>query len=193
MMPDSIPDQPNSPSPDKLQGFIANLPGMACQIKLLEGGTITFPYASEGCSALLGIAPDVLQNDSSSFLNLIHPEDIPAFLETLKQSAATMCFWKWEGRLNLADNTVKWISLGATPQKAENELPRWEGIVFDITQNKLGELEIRHSQQQLKELASHIQEAKEEERLRIAREIHDEIGSLLTAIRIDLSWLSQRL
>ncbi len=193
MIPDSILDQPIRPSPDKLQAFIASLPGMACQIQLHHGGTVTFPYASDGCSALLGIAPDVLQNDSSSFLNLIHPDDIPSFLETLKQSATTMCFWKWEGRLNLADNTVKWISLGATPRQAENALPRWEGIVFDITQNKLGELELRHSQQQLKELASHIQEAKEEERLRIAREIHDEIGSLLTAIRIDFSWLSQRL
>ncbi len=193
MMPDSIPDQPIRPSPDKLQGFIASLPGMACQIQLHDSGTVTFPYASDGCLALLGIAPDVLQNNSSSFLNLIHPEDIPSFLETLKQSATTMCFWKWEGRLNLADNTVKWISLGATPQKAESALPRWEGIVFDITQNKLGELELRHSQQQLKELASHIQEAKEQERLRIAREIHDEIGSLLTAIRIDFSWLNQRL
>jgi two-component system sensor histidine kinase UhpB len=192
-MPDYMRKRPTSPSTDKLHGFIASLPGMACQIQLLESGTIIFPYAGEGCSALLGISPNVLQTDPSRFLNLIHPEDLPSFLDTLKQSAQTLCFWNWEGRLNMEDNAIKWISLGATPQTTDNGLPRWEGIVLDITQSKLGELEARQAQQQLQALASHIQDAKEEERLRIAREIHDEIGSLLTAIKIDLLWLNQRL
>lgn len=193
LMPKSSRDLPTSPSPDKLQGFIASLPGMACQIELLENGSITFPYVSEGCLTLLAIAPDALQRDSSHFLNLIHPEDISSFLDTLKKSAQTMLFWNWEGRLNLPVNTIKWVSLGATPQITPSGLPRWEGIVLDITQSKLSELEILRTQQQLQELSSHIQDAKEQERLRIAREIHDEIGSLLTAIKMDLSWLSQRL
>jgi len=192
-MPKNIRSRPTSPAPDKLHGFIASLPGMACQIELLENGTITFPYVSDGCWALLGITPEALQNDPFKFLNLIHLEDISFFLETLKQSAQTLCFWNWEGRLNLADGTKRWISLGAMPQNTSNGLPRWEGVVLDTTQSKLSELEVRQSQQQLQELASHIQDAKEEERLRIAREIHDEIGSLLTAIKIDLSWLNQRL
>ncbi|MGA7594603.1 MAG: histidine kinase [Gallionella sp.] len=192
-MPENMRKRPTSPSPDKLQEFIASLPGMACQIQLLESGGITFPYVSEGSSALLGIPPEILQIDSSKFLNLIHPEDLPSFLDTLKQSAQNQCFWNWEGRLNMADNAIKWVSIGATPQAVENRLPRWEGIVLDTTQSKLGELEIRQAQQRLQELASHIQDAKEEERLRIAREIHDEIGSLLTAIKIDLLWLNQRL
>ena len=191
-MPKNSRDIPTSPSPDKLQSFIASLPGMACQIELLENGSIVFPYVTKGCSDLLGIAPNDLQNDSSYFTNFIHPEDISSFLDTLKQSAHTLCFWNWEGRLTLSD-TIKWVSLGATPQKAASGLPRWEGIVLDITQSKLGELEIKRAQQQLQELSSHIQDAKEQERLRIAREIHDEIGSLLTAIKIDLSWLIQRL
>lgn len=193
LMPKYSLDLSTSPSSDKLQGFIASLPGMACQIELLENGSITFPYVSEGCSTLLEIAPEDLQRNSSYFLNLIHPEDIPSFLDTLKQSAQTLCFWNWEGRLTLPGNFIKWVSLGATPQNTQSGLPRWEGIVLDITQSKLGELEIKRAQQQLQELSSHIQDAKEQERLRIAREIHDEIGSLLTAIKIDLSWLTQRL
>lgn len=192
-MPTSSCDLPTKPSPDKLQGFIASLPGMACQIALQEDGSITFPYASEGCLTLLNIASNDLQSDASHFLKLIHPEDISSFLDTLKRSAQTLCFWNWEGRLTLPNNETKWVSLGATPQNTQSGLPRWEGILLDITQSKLGELEVKQAQQQLLELSSHVQDAKEQERLRIAREVHDEIGSLLTAIKMDLSWLTQRL
>lgn len=166
---------------------------MACQIELKEDGSIDFPYASEGCLALIDVAAQDLQNNASLLLNLIHPDDIPSFLDTLKKSAHAQCFWNWEGRLTLRNGASKWISLGATPQRMANGLPRWEGILLDITQSKMGELEVKHAQQQLQELSSHIQDAKEQERLRIAREVHDEIGSLLTAIKIDLSWLTQRL
>lgn len=166
---------------------------MACQIELPEGGSIAFSYASEGCSTLLGFAPPDLLGDSSRFLNLIHPDDMPSFLDTLNLSARNQCFWDWEGRIVLPGNSIKWVRLGATPHRTRSGLPRWEGIVLDITQSKLGELEIKRTRQQLQELSSHIRDAKEQERLHIAREVHDEIGSLLTAIKMDLSWLSQRL
>ncbi len=192
-LPSNLSAQPNNTQPDKLQGFIASLPGMACQIELQEDGSITFPYVSEGCLTLLGITPDELQNDASCFFNLVHPKDIPAFLDTLKQSAQTQCFWSWEGHLALPGGKNKWVSLGATPQGAQGGLQRWEGIILDTTQSKLGELEVKRAQQQLLELSSHIQDAKEQERLRIAREVHDEIGSLLTAIKMDLSWMMPRL
>jgi signal transduction histidine kinase len=192
-MPKNVSNLPTSPSPDKLQGFIASLPGMACQIELQQDGTFTFPYVSEGCFTLFGISASDLQNDPACFLNLIHPEDIHTLLETLKNSAQTLCFWNWEGRILLPDGETKWISLGATPQETPGGLPRWEGIVLNTTQSKLGELEVKRVQQQLVELSSHIQDAKEQERLRIAREVHDEIGSLLTAIKMDLSWMVQRI
>jgi len=44
-MPKSTPGLLSSPSADKLQGFISSLPGMACQIELQGGGSITFSYA----------------------------------------------------------------------------------------------------------------------------------------------------
>jgi len=192
-MPKETCEPSSKPSPDKLHGFIANLPGMACQIQLEADGLITFPYVSEGCVTLLGIAPQDLQNNPAFFLNLIHPDDKASFQGTLQQSAQTLCFWNWEGRLVFSGDTFKWVSLGATPQTNPDGGLRWEGIMLNITQSKLSEFEVKRTQQQLLEFSSHIQDAKEQERLRIAREVHDEIGSLLTAIKMDLAWLTQRL
>jgi PAS domain S-box-containing protein len=51
----------------------------------------------------------------------------------------------------------------------------------------------RAAREQLRDLASYLQTAREEERTHIAREIHDEFGQVLTALKMDLSWLSKRL
>lgn len=52
---------------------------------------------------------------------------------------------------------------------------------------------LRDSRQQLRALAAYLQSARENERSLIAREIHDELGSMLTGLKIDLSWLAGRL
>lgn len=54
-------------------------------------------------------------------------------------------------------------------------------------------LELESANQQLRLLAAHIQSAREEERTRIAREIHDEIGTLMTAIKMDLAFLGREI
>jgi len=53
--------------------------------------------------------------------------------------------------------------------------------------------ELRTSQIALRNLSLYLQTAREEERTRIAREIHDELGQALTALKMDLSWLKKRL
>jgi signal transduction histidine kinase len=49
------------------------------------------------------------------------------------------------------------------------------------------------SRKRLSELSSHLENAKEHERARIARELHDDIGGNLTAIKIDVLWLADRI
>lgn len=62
----------------------------------------------------------------------------------------------------------------------------------EIAERKAIEDELRHSREQLRQLATHLQSAREEERNRIAREIHDQLGQVLTAVKMDLSLLGRK-
>ena len=54
-------------------------------------------------------------------------------------------------------------------------------------------LSLEQSREQLRKLAAYQQEVREQERIRIAREIHDQLGQSLTILKMDLSWLKKRL
>lgn len=66
-------------------------------------------------------------------------------------------------------------------------------IAHDITDQRLAEMEREESRQQLRALSSRQQRAREEERRAISREIHDELGQLLTGVKIDLAWAHSHL
>jgi len=66
-------------------------------------------------------------------------------------------------------------------------------IASNITERERMEEELRHSQSQMRRLAARQEAALENERRRISREVHDELGQLLTVLKIDLGWMLQRL
>lgn len=63
----------------------------------------------------------------------------------------------------------------------------------DISERRKAEQDLVESQARLQQLTAHLLEVREEERTRIARELHDELGQALTALNMDLRWLRQRL
>jgi len=65
-------------------------------------------------------------------------------------------------------------------------------ILRDITVRKQAEDALLASQRELRELSARALEAREEEKAHLARELHDELGQLLTALKMDLSWLRER-
>jgi PAS domain S-box-containing protein len=66
-------------------------------------------------------------------------------------------------------------------------------ILRDITARKHYEDELKGREQELREISARVLEAREEEKTLIARELHDELGQLLTALKMDLAWLREHL
>lgn len=65
-------------------------------------------------------------------------------------------------------------------------------LIYDVTEKTKAEKEMLSLTGQLRELASHLQNVREEERASMAREIHDELGQQLTALKMDVSWLMKK-
>ncbi|PYL01599.1 MAG: hypothetical protein DME18_00135 [Verrucomicrobia bacterium] len=65
-------------------------------------------------------------------------------------------------------------------------------VTRDITGPKQAEKQLRDSREQLRALAAYLQSVREEERTRIAREVHDELGQALTGLKMDLAWLDKK-
>ena len=99
-----------------------------------------------------------------------------------------------ELRLKKKDGTPIICSVSAVAVKDEKGRVRYfDGIIEDITERKRAEEEIKASQEQMRNLAAYVGSAREEERTKIAREIHDELGQSLTALKMDLSWLYKKI
>ena len=178
----------------RFNAIVNHTPGLVYQFLLGADGRHAFPYLSEGCAPLLGVQPAELQRDPDLFLRLILPEDRKGYLEAMAVSKISLSSWNWEGRIWIdAWKDVKWINLRATPHAAGAGAVQWDGIMTNITDSKIEQQDALRSRARLAELTDHIEQVKEQERARIAREIHDDLGGNLTAIKMALSMLSARL
>jgi PAS domain S-box-containing protein len=74
-----------------------------------------------------------------------------------------------------------------------DQAPRVLVINSDITERKRGEESLVLQREQLRALAERLQWVREEDRKRVARDLHDQIGQILTAIKMDMTWITRHL
>ncbi|MGZ3158030.1 MAG: response regulator [Burkholderiaceae bacterium] len=118
----------------------------------------------------------------------IHPDDRVLAMQMIEASRTTGKPLRHEYRMLTRDGNVIWFRDEAKLIKDEaGKMLCMQGLLVDITYNKLAEDALRASQEELRKLAAHQESIKEEERKRIAQEIHDELGGLLTGIKAYIS------
>ena len=125
------------------------------------------------------------------FLKRVHDEDRQTVRDGLEQSFLTSAEFDYEHRIVREDGSVRWVQTLCRPVRNDRR-KNVRGTIMDITERKLTMQALQRSQELLRELTAHQDRIKEEERRRIAREIHDELGQTLLALRIEISMLEAR-
>lgn len=177
-----------------LTALISNAPGVVYQAHMSRDGVMGFVYLSDACKPLLGEDAEVLVANPDIFLSLINEEDKAAYEKNVSESAHNLSVLNWTGRFWMqAWQDTKWINLRASPRKMPDNTVVWEGIMTNITQSRREQQAIRQSHEKLARLSAQLAQIKEKERLRIAQEVHDDLGGNLTAIRLGLSSIIKKL
>lgn len=120
-----------------------NTPGMIYKFVMSADGHASFPYASPGSRDIWEIDPALVREDATPILNLIHPEDLGAFQDSVMKSASELSPWEFEGRIITPSGRVKWFHAASRPELADHGDIVWQGLLMDITHQKEIEAELK--------------------------------------------------
>ena len=172
----------------RLQGIAANVPGLVFRLEREQAaGPVDFAFISEGSEKLVGYRAATLLEPGRGIRSLVHPDDQPAYNQSQRAALDADRDGHWQGRILTREGEQRWADIKAIARRLEDGLVVWDGIVWDISESKRIELALSESRGQLRELSAHLESVREEEKARIAREVHDELGQVLTVLKLETS------
>ena len=155
----------------------------------IRGGAVTW---SDEMWRIFGLQPGAVRVTYEAFLDLVHPDDRAFVREITDRAAVDGQPFLFDFRACRPDGAVRILHCRGEVTCDETGHPvRMLGTDQDVTELRLAEEQLRLSQQKLRNLTAHQLEVREEERARIAREIHDVLGQTLTALKLDVSSLRE--
>ncbi|MEO8711603.1 MAG: histidine kinase [Parafilimonas sp.] len=150
---------------------------------------------SEGASLILDSGHGETILSVEKFLKKIYKEDgILIKAEMKKALHSSLNSFKLNFRIIDKNGATKYIVTQQVIKRNEKQQAiRLTGFCQDITEHIKAEKELHARTDELRDLAAHLQNIREEERAGIAREIHDELGQQLTGLKMDMSWIMKKM
>ncbi|MDD3352242.1 diguanylate cyclase [Zoogloea sp.] len=127
----------------RLRTIVAQVPGVVFQFRVAPDGVQMLSYVSDAVRELSGLAPEDLMGDSSLLLRLVHPDDVPLYLESQRTAAAGLGPWRVECRIHHPQRGLRWVRIDALPEADPDGSVSWHGFAMDITESKETESELR--------------------------------------------------
>jgi PAS domain S-box-containing protein len=134
---------------NRLQKIASRVPGVVYQYLLRPDGTSCFPFASDAIREIYRVNPEEVCEDASKVFGNLHPDDYDGVAATIAQSAKDLTPWVHEYRVKFGDDTVRWLSGNALPERQDDGAVLWHGFITDVTERKLTEQHVRHERQRL--------------------------------------------
>jgi PAS domain S-box-containing protein len=132
--------------------------------------------------------------DWSTAESTVPPEDLPAVQRNFRRAVAEASAFEHDHRVVRPDGSVREVHVAGQPIFGESgEVLEYVGVLMDVTERRLAEDRLQRSHDELRALSERLRIVREEERARIAREMHDEVGQALTALQMDVAWLEKRI
>jgi len=122
---------------------------------------------------------------NTSVLKMYTPESYIQHLERKEKRKNGTEISEYEISIKRRNGEIRFIKVWRK-EILWNEIRHYQVINLDITEQKRAEEALKNSQFELRNFASHLQNVREEEKIAIAREIHDDLGQILVALKIEL-------
>lgn len=172
----------------RFKGMASNVPGMVFRLERPAAEhPVRLAFVSDASQAMLGYSPLDLVCMPEGWQDVVASEDRSSYQQAWQDAAAHNRNLAWQGRMQHQNGQLRWVDIKATVRCFDDGHVVWDGIVWDISANKHNELQLAESRGLLRSLSAHLESVREEEKARIAREVHDELGQILTVLRLETS------
>lgn len=121
---------------ETLNKLVTQAPGMLYQYRLWPDGHSSFPYTSPGIQEIYGIDAEEAATDAAKAIARVHPDDLPALLSSIKESAKTLSQWQLRYRVRLDTGGWRWVEGLAQPESLPDDSILWHGYITNVDERQ---------------------------------------------------------